>query len=108
MSDTNEFIADSFHGLVIAVQDNAVAEADRARADERAKAQALREQAKLGINTSELLKAMSGDDQETQQAKLDAEMERINREAAEAAAEAEKAGIQPVTAKYPPPIITVK
>lgn len=107
-NDPDDYVADCYPVLISGVQRAAVEEADKARATERDAAAVLRQQhqGNQGLNTSELLAELYGEDEAKQQAKLDATLDKINREAAEAAKAKETTNEGLADAKYPPPIIT--
>lgn len=107
MPGEEDFIADGFFGLVEHARANEVVEADKAFEEERRRAAELRRQQGAGMNATELLKSLSGDNAEEKQAKLEAEIDRQNREAAEAVAAKEKEnGQQALEARFPAPVIT--
>jgi hypothetical protein len=101
----DDYIADVFHGMIAGVQESAIAEADKVRAAEREEARTRRQASNQGLNASELLQELSGDSEEKKMTKLQAEMDRINKDAADAAKAKENADEQLPADRFPPPTL---
>lgn len=107
MSDPNEYIAEAVHGLIMSVQENAVLEADRAHEEDRRRRIELRmARGETGVSASELLRQLADDDPERQSQRLTDEMDRVEKEAAAAAAAKEKTNEQLPADRFPAPVLT--
>jgi len=104
----DEFISPAFPGAIENLQRNELAEFEKAREAERKAWETIREAQrasgqKVGETMNQLLKRLEGDDDpELAQAKLDAEIDRVNKEA-EAAVEAAKPKEQEKGPRFPAP-----
>lgn len=106
--DPEKHIAPMFHTLVGDVQANAVTELDEEYERDRQWREEQRQ--RLGtLNSSDLMRQIAGElTQEEAHAKLNAELDKINREAKEAAtAQEESTNEQFPTDHFPAPPITV-
>lgn len=102
--DPDEHVAMMFHGLVTTLQHNDVAQFDedlKRQAEARA---ALRKASQArGMTASELLKAMDGDPDEAER-RVQAVLDKVDREAKAAAASKEKNRQEPLPeGSFPPP-----
>lgn len=89
--DNNEFIAEDFQLLVAQAQENDLIEHEKRYREERERAEELRRAAgDTTMNASELLQRVQGDDEKERLAKLDAEIAKLDKEAADAVAARKK------------------
>jgi len=103
--DDFTFMADSFPGLVSQLQESAVKQAEDAHLADREKRRALAEANNQGLNISELSMAALESHRAKQQ--LEADIDKINQEAADAAAKKEADAKQLPQDRFPAPPITV-
>lgn len=101
--DTEDHVAQMFHGLVLDLQTNDVARFEAEQKREREARAALRHQVPgHGMNAAELLKKLDGDPADEQR-RIETELARMGKEAQAAAAEKDKKNEPLPIGHFPPP-----